>query len=442
MHSPTGAAYTGLALSLVTLVLVILAVVAFAFAFTAMSRHRDNGQSSSSDSGTAAAVVPASVESWWIDGARHRRYLRSVQSETMNNARDVNNDQVDGDDSADDGDTSRSSTVRNEYDDWNLFVYTRHQQLPLSTAIETARNAMRRRRSDLIALGGVQPPSKADEQQVGDEDPTNRWSHVYWNEMSQQRRVAYQQGYWEVRHKMVYNGLDMSFAKITADSICYEALNKSPELPCSMYVRECARLSDGKSMLFVQFEQGVYSRGQYDVGYLQLVSMLTALVSSYPLHSWPMIIVGGFGVHGADRVLDDLLNRKFRATADGDGGGYHVPLFYRWPTYNGNEGVLATDAFAVSKDLYERVEYFVEFAENWLSPWSRIGARCFPRVDEKLAGTYDVTDYQYRLYADAVKKNANELRRTVLVGLKPNYDPSRVKTVDRLTTRLDKKFPS
>lgn len=426
ISSPTSSASP--VLSIVALILSVLAIVVvavLAFRRSQSSSSTDDGQSQPSD----LRVTPASVESWWIDGGRHRRYLRSLQTETVNGSRD--------------GAYLASSVARNDYDDWNLFVYAKHEQLSLSTALETARNAMRGRRSDLVAFGGLKPPSKTDEQQVADEDPADRWKHVYWNEMSQQRRVAYQQGYWEVRRKTVYNGLDMSFAKLTANGVCYEVVPKVPELQCSMYVRECARLSDGKPMLFVQFEQELYPPGLYDTGYEQLIGMLTRLVAVYPLRSWPMIIVGGFGVHGADRVLDDLLNGKGGAAADSDdydGSGYHVPLFYRWPTYNGSYGVFATDAFAVSKALYERVEYFVEFAENWESPWSRIGARCFPRVDEQLAGTYDVTGYEYRLYADAVAKNADELKRETLVGIKPSYDPSKHTFVDTTISRLDNKY--
>lgn len=383
-----------LTLSLITLFILIVVVLVATIPFFSKSRTYHE----------ADTKFPT-VDTWWIAGEETRHHLRT-QSEADNLT----------------------------YDRWNLFVYERVANQDIAGAIDYSRDLFRRRRPDIVALGSVREPN-SNESQLPNVPPDDRWKQTYWNLMSLQRPVAYRQGYWEIRDAKNYNGLSMSFAQATATALRYDADSK---IQCSMFVRECKRIRDGQPFLYVQFDQQFCDESMQRDGAQQLLGMLVKLDALYPFESWHMIIVGGFGVHGADRIIDETLNTKFMKST---GNGYHVPQFYRWITYNGDAGIVANDAIAVSRTLYPRAEFFVDFAETWNSPSSAIGVRCFDKVDDDLQGTYDVTSDSYRRYVDAVQQNATKMnRKNVRIGQRPDYDPTNIPNIVTTLKPMDTEY--
>lgn len=415
-------AYTALGISLFLVLLLLLVVFVGVFAWFVAphdrNREDDSGIDDGGDSDDTAtdSYDGANVGSWWIGGERNRRHLRRDTAAAV--YADV------------------KGSV--DYDRWDLFVH--HAASPtdnIDSTLRAAYSVQRGRRPDLIALSNLPAPTEDDGRSVGVE-PSERWRYTYWNYMTLQRQVAYMQGYWENRDNRVYNALEMSFAKPTAEGLRYD--DASGEIRCSMYVRECRRISDQTPFLYVQFDQEIVDGQLQEAALRQVIAMMTKLAAMYSFASWPMIICGGFGVHGVDRVLDALLNNHELRGAN-DLRRYHVPEFYRWFTFNGTSSISSFDVFAISERLYERVEFFVEFATQWDTSSCRIGARGFVNVAESMRGTYDVTSDKFREYVAAVRDNATELKRdNVHIGEIPKFDTSHVDNVTLKLTKLDSKF--
>lgn len=174
-------------------------------------------------------------------------------------------------------------------------------------------------------------------------------------------------------------------------------------------VRPYVRLSDKKRFYYIQITQNYPENAaayKAAVAYTTLASLVAYISEKFKGN---YIIVGNFNVQGHEKVFEYLLGAV----------NHHIVPFYKLATCNNEHVLAAPDGLVVSKNLYNRLEYFVDFWPGVSWQHYGIGVRAYPHAIQ--GGMFDQTSGKFHAYLSKVMQNKGN--RTSYIGDQGAYDP-------------------
>lgn len=218
-------------------------------------------------------------------------------------------------------------------------------------------------------------------------------------------RQQYAQGYAELKTKASYLAVSLATAVPDGSPTLLEVKENGGQA----IVRPYVRLSDKKSFYYVQITQNYPENAaayKSAVAYTTLASLVAYIANKFKGN---YIIVGNFNVQGHEKVFEYLLGTV----------NHHIVPFYKLATCNDAQALASPDGLVVSKSLYNRLEYFVDFWPGVSWQHYGIGVRAYPRALQ--SGMFDQTSGKFHAYLSKVVQNRGN--RTSYMGDSGSYDP-------------------
>lgn len=175
------------------------------------------------------------------------------------------------------------------------------------------------------------------------------------------------------------------------------------------FVRPYVRTADKKPFYYIQITQ---NKPQNAAGYKAAVAYSTlASLVAYISNKFKgnYIIVGNFNVQGHERVFEYLLGSI----------NHHIVPFYKLATCNNEQVVASPDGIVVSKSLFNRLEYYVDFWPGISWEHYGIGVRAYSRAIQ--GGMFDQTSTKFHAFLNKAVQNKGD--RTSYTGDLGAYDP-------------------
>lgn len=213
------------------------------------------------------------------------------------------------------------------------------------------------------------------------------------------------QGYAELKTKDSY--LAVSLATAIPDGS--PTLLQVKENGGQAIVRPYVRLSDKKPFYYIQITQDYPENAaayKAAIAYTTLASLVAYISNKFKGN---YIIVGNFNVQGHEKVFDYLLGSV----------NHHIVPFYKLATCNNDKALSSPDGLVVSKSLFNRLEYFVDFWPGISWQHYGIGVRAYPHAIQ--SGMFDQTSGKFHAYLSKIVQNKGN--RTSYIGDQGAYDP-------------------
>jgi hypothetical protein len=212
------------------------------------------------------------------------------------------------------------------------------------------------------------------------------------------------QGFTEIKHLSNFNAVSLKHS-IPISKYFYYFDKKRTDIQA--YARIFLRLADNVQYMFCQIN--ILSKDEH-TSYSNLKSLLVVINQD---NSLPKIIVGNFNVHGHEMVFKDVYQNQ-----------YHIcPLYKTLTVNNDTDGYSAYDGLVVSKDLYKRIEYKIDFSLSDIDRYVLTANMYHIGV----SGTYDFSDYKFKNYVKYLKNNNNVKNNIESTG---TYNPAKIPEVE------------
>ncbi|UDM55465.1 hypothetical protein HT594_00139 [Phenacoccus solenopsis nudivirus] len=182
--------------------------------------------------------------------------------------------------------------------------------------------------------------------------------------------------------------------------------NNTAVASCNQYTR----LADGKTFYLINVRIGISSSVPYKKYYKCLRQLLEYIMKELP---GEYIIVGDFGVHGFEKVFEHVLGSK----------AYHIcPMYNQLVSYR-QKVLVSQVGIVVSKALYSRVEYFVDFMPTAGDAQLLLGAYMYKHG--VASSTVNVTSAAMRRFCNYIDRRYRETEGyQSFIGSVGEYDPN------------------
>lgn len=221
------------------------------------------------------------------------------------------------------------------------------------------------------------------------------------------------QGFIETRHLTNYHGVSL---KIGYPTSTLEILKNDESYS---YIRQYTRYIDKKSFYFVQIKINKNLNNDNDK-YKSLSNMLSYIKKNY---SGDFMFVGNFNVQGHEFVFENYFSDK----------KYLICPFYQTLTGNDSIGLTAYDGIVVSKNLYNSINYKIEFC-----PGDNID-RYMIIVELIYSGFGTIknnTSILFKKYIETIIKNLGNNRKNY-INDKGTYSPNNIIGDDTKVSKIN-----
>lgn len=209
------------------------------------------------------------------------------------------------------------------------------------------------------------------------------------------------QGFIETRHMTNFNAISL---KIGYPLSILDIISNDTSMA---YIRKYVRYTDRKQFYFVQII--ITDTLKTDTEYYQDLSNLLSYITKN--YSGDFMFIGNFNVQGHEFVFSNFFSDK----------NYLICPFYKTLTGNTTNGLTAHDGLVVSKNLYNSINYKIEFC-----PGDNVNK--YMVVVELLYSGFgtikDSTSVLFKKYLETVIKNLNN--RKNYIGDRGTYSANNI----------------